>query len=174
MENFFNAFGEIVPWLIIICLAFFSFLNISYVYGLFKAKKTDPTLRLSLNTLGKVVFGILYGGYILLIIGTITAEINIFSNTALTPDQKYAAALNAPNLLTIVTLLACFEYQDIFFIGNKNILIGNRMFDIRRMRKVGYPKKHQINFTYGQKLYTYSTRFVDMMVLKAKFSGKYK
>lgn len=174
MENIFNTFGEIVPWLVIICLCFFSFLNISYIYGLFKAKKTDPTLKLSLNTLGKVVFSLLYGGYILLILYTITAEINIFTNAALTPDQKYTAALNAPNLLTIFTLLACFEFQDIFFIGNKNILIGNRMFDIRRMRKVGYPKKHQIAFTYGQKLYTYSTRFADMMALKGKFSGKYK
>lgn len=168
MEKITEIFNQALPWFLLVVLLFFSLLVVSNVYGIFKAKKADPSLRLSLNGLGKVVMGVLYGAYILLLIYTIVFEIQILTSTALAGQDKMLVALNATNALTVVTFVAALEFQDIFFIGDKNIFIAGRMFEIRRMRKVNFPKKHTIVFVYGQKEYNYSTRFVDLVTLKPK------
>lgn len=170
MENITEIINSVLPWILLIILMYFTLIIVSYVYGLFKAKKADDTLRLAMNKKGKIVFAILYTVYFLILIGTIILEIQILQNDTLSSSDKMYAALNTPNLLTVVTLLAAIELQDIYFIGKKNILIANRMFEIRRMRKLGFPKKNQMSFIYGQKEYTYSTRFVEISTLKSKFT----
>lgn len=167
MENIMGWIGQILPWVLLVVLAYFTLVVISNIYGIWKAKKTDETLTLAINKKGKFFFSILYGIYILVLIGTIIMEIQIFQSTA---EDKMYIALNTPNLLTVITFVAAIEFQDIFFIGKKNILIGNRMFEIRRMRKLSYPKKNQVMFIYGQKQYTYSIRFVNLQMLKARFT----
>lgn len=168
MEKVTEILGQALPWILIVVLLFFTLIVASNVYGIFKAKKADPTLRLSLNNLGKVVMGLLYGGYILILIYTVIIEVQILTNTVASSADKMTAALNATNLLTIVTFIAAIEFQDIFFIGDKNLFIAGRMYEIRRMRRASFPKKHTLAFIYGQKQYDFSTRFVDVSELKPK------
>ena len=170
MENILEIINGVIPWILLIVLIFFTMVIISYVYGLRKAIKTDDSLHLALNKKGKIVMGALYTLYVLILIGTIVLEIRILTDGSTSWNDKMYIALNGSNLLTVTTFIAAIELQDIYFIGKKNILIGNRMFEIRRMRKMGFPKKNQMAFIYGQKEYSYSTRFVDISLLKSKFT----
>lgn len=172
MENIGKYINMILPWILFIILLYFTLVLISYVWGVHQAKQKDDTLRLALSKKGKVIMGGLYGLYFIALIGTIGFELNIFKS-GLKGTDLMLTALNACNLLTIITFVAAIETQDIFFIGKKNIFIGNRMFEIRRMRKMSFPKKHSMAFIYGQKEYTYSTRFIDISTLKAKFTKLY-
>lgn len=172
MENIGKYINLILPWVLFIILLYFTLVLISYAWGVHQAKQADDTLQLALSKTGKIVMGILYGLYFIILIGTLTMEINIFKS-GLKGTDLMVTALNGCNLLTIVTFIAAIETQDIFFIGKKNIFIGNRMFEIRRMRKMSFPKKHSMAFIYGQKEYTYSTRFIDIPTLKAKFTKLY-
>lgn len=172
MERFQQLVNNILPYIVLILLFLFTLLIVSNVYGIFKAKKVDPTLRLSLNTLGKVAMGLLYGGYLLLLVYTIATEISIITSTEIPSADKVIVALNGLNALTVVSFVAALEFQDIFFIGEKNIFIGNRLYEIRRMRKMMFPKKNTLMFVYGQKEYDFSTRFVDMPTLKSKINRR--
>lgn len=169
MEGIMNFIGKALPWVVIVFLAYFTLIIISNIYGIIKAKKTDDTLQLAMNKKGKIILGILYGIYFITLIGTIIMEVQILTSD-LSSETKMYNALNTPNLLTVITFLAAIEFQDIFFIGKKNILIANRMFEIRRMRKMYFPKKNQMAFIYGQKEYKYSVRFVNIQLLKSKFT----
>ena len=168
MERITEILDQALPWVLFAVLVFFTMILVSNIYGIFKAKKADPTLRLSLNTTGKVVMGLLYGAYFLIFAYTAFVEVQVFMEQSVTGMDKIYLALNATNLLTVVTFLASIEFQDIFFIGEKNIFIAGRMYEIRRMRKASFPKKHTLVFVYGQKEYTFSTRFVEVGELKPK------
>ena len=168
MERITEILGQALPWILVVVLIFFTLIIASNVYGILKAKKVDPTLRLSLNSLGKVAMGLLYGAYVLVLIYTIIIEVQILSDATSSSADKMTAALNAPNLLTVLTFIAAIEFQDIFFIGDKNLFIAGRMYEIRRMRRASFPKKHTLAFVYGQKQYDFSTRFVDLSELKPK------
>ena len=168
MERITEILGQALPWILVVVLIFFTLIIASNVYGILKAKKVDPTLRLSLNSLGKVAMGLLYGAYVLVLIYTIIIEVQILSDATISSADKMTAALNAPNLLTVLTFIAAIEFQDIFFIGDKNLFIAGRMYEIRRMRRASFPKKHTLAFVYGQKQYDFSTRFVDLSELKPK------
>ena len=168
MERITEMLNQALPWILVVVLIFFTLIIASNVYGILKAKKVDPTLRLSLNSLGKVAMGLLYGAYVLVLIYTIIIEVQILSDTTISSADKMTVALNAPNLLTVLTFIAAIEFQDIFFIGDKNLFIAGRMYEIRRMRRASFPKKHTLAFVYGQKQYDFSTRFVDLSELKPK------
>ena len=168
MERITEILDQALPWILVVVLIFFTLIIASNVYGILKAKKVDPTLRLSLNSLGKVAMGLLYGAYVLVLIYTIVVEVQILSDATISSADKMTAALNAPNLLTVLTFIAAIEFQDIFFIGDKNLFIAGRMYEIRRMRRASFPKKHTLAFVYGQKQYDFSTRFVDLSELKPK------
>lgn len=168
MERITEILGQALPWILVVVLIFFTLIIASNVYGILKAKKVDPTLRLSLNSLGKVAMGLLYGAYVLVLIYTIIIEVQILSDATISSADKMTAALNAPNLLTVLTFIAAIEFQDIFFIGDRNLFIAGRMYEIRRMRRASFPKKHTLAFVYGQKQYDFSTRFVDLSELKPK------
>ena len=168
MEKFTEIIDQAVPWVLFAILIFFTLVLVSNIYGIFKAKKVDPTLRLALNSTGKIAMGLLYGAYFLIFAYTIFMEIQVFADQSVTGMDKVYLALNAANLLTVVTFLAAIEFQDIFFIGEKNIYIAGRMYEIRRMRKASFPKKHTLVFVYGQKEYNFSTRFVEVGELKPK------
>lgn len=168
MEKITEIINQILPWILVVVLLLFTLVVVSNLYGIFKAKKVDPSLRLALNGLGKIVMGLLYGAYFLLLIYTVVLEIQVITNTQITGMDKVLAALEVTNALTIVTFIAALEFQDIFFVGDKNLYIAGRMYEIRRMRKVTFPKKHTIVFVYGQKEYNFSTRFIDLSTLKPK------
>ncbi len=92
MGNITEIINQILPWVLVLLLLFFTILVISNVYGIIKAKKTDRSLRLSLNTLGKVTMGLLYGGYILLIILTIMTEVSIITDATIEASEKLNSA----------------------------------------------------------------------------------
>ena len=169
MGNIGEIINMILPWILLLFLLYFTLVLISYGIGLIRARKKDNSIRLALNTLGKVFFGALLVLYLIILLNTIRLEILIWSQPG-ELETKIQAALQVPNLLTVLTLLFATETQDIFFIGKKNVLIGNSMFEFRRMKRIQYPKKHKISFIYGQKQYTYSIRFVDISQLKMKIT----
>lgn len=168
MEKMNETLNQFLPWILLVILLVFTLVVVSNVYGIYKARKVDPSLRLALNKLGKILFVLLYGAYVILFIYTVVIEIQIFTMADVTGADRMILALNAPNALTVVTFLAGIEFQDIFFVGDKNVYVAGRMYETRRMRKVNFPKKHEITFVYGQKQYNYSTRFVDLTALKPK------
>lgn len=167
MGNIGEIINGILPWVLLLFLIYFTLVLISYGVGLIRARKRDNTIHLALNTLGKVFFGALLLFYLIILFNTIRLEILIWSQPG-DLETKIQTALQAPNLLTVFTLLFAIETQDIFFIGKKNVLIGNSMFEFRRMKRIQYPKKNKISFIYGQKQYTYSIRFIDISQLKTK------
>ena len=71
MEKITESLNQILPWILLVILLFFTLIVVSNVYGIFKARKVDPSLRLALNKLGKILLGILYGAYVILFIYTI-------------------------------------------------------------------------------------------------------
>ncbi len=159
--------NNVLPWVVLGILIYFTMILISYPYGLYKAKKMDPSLKLAASKTGKIFFAVLYTVYFIVLIYTCYLEFNVFTSNV---KGKIKLALNNINLLTLLTFIAAIEIQDIFFIGQKNMLLGDRMFEIRRMRKMTFPKRRTVSFYYGQKEYKYSVRFADVTAFKSKFT----
>ena len=55
-------------------------------------------------------------------------------------------------------------------IGKKNLMIGRMVIDYRKLKKVNYNYAHKVSFVYAQGEYNFSTRFVDLTLLRKKIS----
>lgn len=162
MENVLNiVFNQVVPIIILLILIYFSLVVWSCVIGTIKQRKQDSSLEPCMSKTGNIIYGIAAVFYIILWIFSIYNLILYITN-----GIDVFRSLNAFNGITIYTMIFAMFIQDYIHVGRKKLIMGNRLFEYRRMKKVTYPKKYKATFIYGQKEYTFSTRFVDMTKLK--------
>ena len=74
------------------------------------------------------------------------------------------------NALTIYSFVFYLMIQWIIFFGQKQVLIGRVLFDYRKIKRVTYPKKTKLRFTYGQKTLETYIRFIDDSILKKSYN----
>lgn len=162
MDNILDVvLNQIVPVVIILFLVYFSLVIWSCVVGTIKQKKQDKSLVSCMSKTGNIVYGVSAFIYLGIWVFSIYAFI-----TALRGGLSIFVSLGSFNALTIYTMVFAMFIQDYVHVGRKKLIMGNRLFEYRRMKKVMYPKKHKASFIYGQKEYTFSTRFIDVVKLK--------
>lgn len=162
MENIFDfVLNQIVPFVIIGFLIYFSLVIWSCVIGTIKQKRQDSSLEPCMSKTGNIIYGIAAVIYVILWVMAIYSFIFMLTNGA-----NIFVSLGAFNGITIYTMIFAMFIQDYIHVGRKKMIMGNRLFEYRRMKKVAYPKKYKANFIYGQKEYNFSTRFVDVTKLK--------
>ena len=64
------------------------------------------------------------------------------------------------------TMVCGLNMQGKIFYAQKQVLIGRVLFDYRKIKRVTYPKKTKLRFTYGQKTLETYIRFIDDSILK--------
>ena len=141
----------LLPILVAVILVWITYLVINFVATIIKTKKKDDTMVCGLNMQGKIFYAI-----IIVIYYMIT---HLLSGDV---DSVYLPL----NAFTIYSFVFYLMIQWIIFFGQKQVLIGRVLFDYRKIKRVTYPKKTKLRFTYGQKTLETYIRFIDDSILK--------
>ena len=138
----------LLPILVAVILVWITYLIINFVATIIKTKKKDDTMVCGLNMQGKIFYAIIIVIYLVMLVYCIYYMItHLLSGDV---DSVYLP-LNA---------------FTIYFFGQKQVLIGRVLFDYRKIKRVTYPKKTKLRFTYGQKTLETYIRFIDDSILK--------
>lgn len=155
MDNIF----AVLPILVFLALLWFTYTNISYAVTLYRAKKNDHTLSLCLSDTGKYFYIALLILYLILFVACVSLMVLAILNDI---NDLYAPL----NILTVGTIIFCYLFQQIIFVGQRQMMIGRVKLDYRRIKRVTYPKETKLRFIYGQKSYETNIRFADDFKLK--------
>lgn len=151
----------VLPFLVLLVLIWLTYLNISFGVTIFKAKKEDQTLESCLNTVGKYF----YIGLLIIYVGTFITCFYFIIASLLNGDTLSTYSLYL-NILAVVSIIVSFLFQQIIYVGHRQILIGKIKFDYRKIKRVSFPKATKLAFVYGQKQFTTSLRFIDDFKIK--------
>lgn len=157
--------NTVLPIVIMGFFIYFALVAGSCIYGTIKLRKQDKSMQSCMNTKGNILYGIMTLLFVVSVGGAIYSMVTQLSKSAITLE-KFLVSLRAFNLTTVYTVIYAMKLQDYVHVSKKYLLMGNRLFEFRRMKKVGYPKKHKCSFIYGQKEYIFSTRFLNITQLK--------
>jgi hypothetical protein len=69
-------------------------------------------------------------------------------------------------VLAIYSMLITTQANSIAMCGSRNMMIGRMIFDYRKMKKVELSPHHILTFVYAQKTFNYSTRWLDVAILR--------
>jgi len=109
---------------------------------------------------GKVFYGVLIVIYLVMFVYCVYFMItHLLSGDV---DSVYLPL----NILTIYSFVFYLMIQWIIYFGHRQVLIGRVLFDYRKIKRVTYPKKTKLRFTYGQKTLETYIRFIDDSILK--------
>lgn len=147
----------ILPVLVAIALIWFTYTNINYGVTVFRYTRKDKSLKLCLNTIGKAIYAILTIVYIIGLIGGL-----VFIALNFGKDDSYTVL----NVITILSIAIGYLYQQVIFVGSKQMLIGRILLDYRKIKRVSFPKRTKMSFAYGMKTFQTSVRFCDDSLLK--------
>lgn len=161
LGNIGNILNQVIPFVIMAFLVYFSLVVWSCIIGTIKQRRQDNSLEPCMSKVGNIIYGIASVLYVVLWGFSIYYFVIL-----LNINSGIITALGAFNGITIYTLVYAMFIQDFIHVGRKKLIMGNRLFEYRRMKKIAYPKKHKASFIYGQKEYIFSTRFVDVTKLK--------
>ena len=150
----------LVPILVAAVLVWFTYLIVNFVATIIKTKKKDETMICGVSKQGKVFYGILTVIYLVMFVYCIYYMISHLLSGDV--DSVYLPL----NALTIYSFVFYLMIQWIIFFGQKQVLIGRVLFDYRKIKRVTYPKKTKLRFTYGQKTLETYIRFIDDSILK--------
>lgn len=150
----------LLPILVAVVLAWFTYLIVNFVATIIKTKKKDETMICGVNTQGKVFYGIFTIIYLVMFVYCIYYMISHLLSGDV--DSVYLPL----NALTIYSIAFYFIIQWIIYFGQRQVLIGRVLFDYRKIKRVSYPKKSKLRFTYGQKTLETNIRFIDDSILK--------
>lgn len=150
----------LVPILVAVFLVWFTYLIVNFVATIIKTKKKDETMICGVSKQGKVFYGILTVIYLVMFVYCIYYMISHLLNGDV--DSVYLPL----NALTIYSIAFYFTIQWIIYFGQRQVLIGRVIFDYRKIKRVSYPKKSKLRFTYGQKVLETNIRFIDDSILK--------
>jgi len=157
--------SNILPWVLFCCLLYFTLILFNFVFAIIQAKRKDATLVLCISKKGKLLAAL---EIIIYVVALVICIILFINNYRL--NSNLTVAITTFNPLTVYTLLFAMHIQDIIFVGKKNILIGNKMYEYRRMKKVVFPKKNQLKFVYGQQEVKVSLMFTNITELKKRLT----
>ena len=141
-------------------LVWFTYLIVNFVATIIKTKKKDETMICGVSKQGKVFYGILTVIYLVMFVYCIYYMISHLLSGDV--DSVYLPL----NALTIYSIAFYFTIQWIIYFGQRQVLIGRVIFDYRKIKRVSYPKKSKLRFTYGQKVLETNIRFIDDSILK--------
>ncbi len=164
MSFFENISYNVFPWILLLFFLYFLLLLINSLVIFYKAKRKDPTMEHCLSQRGIICLVLLTVAFLAILIFTIYAFI-----TKLNKEGIMSAMQNI-NLIAIFTLVYALEIQNVIMVGKKNILIGNTLFEYRKMKKITYPKGKKLSFVYSQKDIQTSLFFIDVTKLKSALS----
>lgn len=150
----------LVPILVAVVLVWFTYLIVNFVATIIKTKKKDETMICGVSKQGKVFYGILTVIYLVMFVYCIYYMISHLLNGDV--DSVYLPL----NALTIYSIAFYFTIQWIIYFGQRQVLIGRVIFDYRKIKRVSYPKKSKLRFTYRQKVLETNIRFIDDSILK--------
>lgn len=150
----------LVPILVAVVLVWFTYLIVNFVATIIKTKKKDETMICGVSKQGKVFYGILTVIYLVMFVYCIYYMISHLLSGDV--DSVYLPL----NALTIYSIAFYFTIQWIIYFGQRQVLIGRVIFDYRKIKRVSYPKKSKLRFTYGQKVLETNIRFIDDSILK--------
>ena len=150
----------LLPILVAVILVWITYLVINFVATIIKTKKKDDTMVCGLNMQGKIFYTIII---VIYLVGLLTDKVLLGIS-----DSKafYIIAEEEENAFTIYSFVFYLMIQWIIFFGQKQVLIGRVLFDYRKIKRVTYPKKTKLRFTYGQKTLETYIRFIDDSILK--------
>ncbi|MDD8049388.1 MAG: hypothetical protein PHH04_07355 [Thomasclavelia sp.] len=149
--------GYILPIVVAAVLLWITYVIINYIVTVIKTTKKDPSYKLCLNTVGRIV---IIGLYILYLIG---AGVFIYF---LVTDFGSDIMMYMLNGFTLFSILVAYASQSIIFVGSRHMLIGRVELDYRKIKRVQFPKKSKMNFTYGMKEFHNNVSFCDASLLK--------
>ena len=145
----------LLPILVAVILVWITYLVINFVATIIKTKKKDDTMVCGLNMQGKIFYAIIIVIYLVMLVYCIYYMItHLLSGDV---DSVYLPL----NALTIYSFVFYLMIQWIIFFGQKQVLIGRVLLDYRKIKRVTYPKKTKLRFTYGQKTLETYIRFID-------------
>lgn len=150
----------LVPILVAVVLVWFTYLIVNFVATIIKTKKKDETMICGVSKQGKVFYGVLTVIYLVMFVYCIYYMISHLLSGDV--DSVYLPL----NALTIYSIAFYFTIQWIIYFGQRQVLIGRVIFDYRKIKRVSYPKKSKLRFTYGQKVLETNIRFIDDSILK--------
>ena len=145
----------LLPILVAVILVWITYLVINFVATIIKTKKKDDTMVCGLNMQGKIFYAIIIVIYLVMLVYCIYYMItHLLSGDV---DSVY---------LPLNAFVFYLMIQWIIFFGQKQVLIGRVLLDYRKIKRVTYPKKTKLRFTYGQKTLETYIRFIDDSILK--------
>jgi uncharacterized membrane protein YobD (UPF0266 family) len=150
-----EAITNILPIVVLLILIWLMYSNISYAVTIMKARKKDSSLVPCLSKGGMFFYIGLVISYVIALILSIIFILIFFIN------NENDILLIILNVITVVSLGASYLFQQVIFIGQKQMMIGKITLDYRKIKRVTFPKAYKLQFAYGQKQYQTSLHFID-------------
>lgn len=151
---------NVLSFLMLIVLAWFSFTSVNIMVTIFKAKKKDKSMKFCFNSGGKIFYTILCIVFPIIYIGGLVAIVY-----GLTHDNvdMYRIAIN---IMGLTTLLFSMSISNVILLGKKELMVGRMLIDYRKMKKVSFGLDDKVTFVFAQKEYSFSTRFTDITEIR--------
>lgn len=155
-----KTFYQVMTFLMILIALYFSYMIVNVFYTIFKQKRSDHSMQFCLTPAGKAFYIIMTIIWIVLLIGCIAVAI-----IAASADRP-VVYLNAMVVLALYTIVYSFQVANITLVGRKSLLVGRMSIDYRKMKKVDLNYHNELSFVYSQKSFKFSTRWVDVPLLR--------
>ena len=164
MDQFLDTVGQTLSFIMLIVIVYFTYTIANILVTIFRTRKTDSSLNFCFNTVGKIFYSSLAVLYVTAVIGSLYFIITGLLN------NHYHWYVNAVNVWAFMSVVASYFLGSLVMIGKKNLMIGRMVIDYRKLKKVNYSYNHKVSFVYAQGEYSFSTRFVDLTLLRKKIS----
>ncbi len=161
-----DQFADILLFLVIVAIAYFTFSLVNLLVTIIKTRKTDKTLTFCFDQKGKLFYLSLCIVYIVLLVVCVICVISGITN-------------NIPNLyrysvdvFAIYTIIFSYQSNNVVLIGKKHMMVGRMLIDYRKMKKVNFTYHNEVTFVFGQQSYRFSTFWIDVTTLRKAISQR--
>lgn len=150
----------ILPVIVFLAFTWVTYVTLSLGWAIRKSKKTDKSLVLALSKNGKIFYGTML--FVQAILFVVSCYFFVYY---LLLDNIETASLFL-NILTIFSIGSCYLLNQIIYVGNRQMLVGKVILDYRKVKRVIFDKDKLLRFSYGQRTYQTSLRFIDRELIK--------
>ena len=164
MDQLFETIGQTLSFLMLLVILYFTYTIANILVTVFRTKKLDTSLTFCFNKVGKIIYVASTALYVVTVIASI-----YFIIVGLMKGN-YSWYVYAVNAWAFMSVVFAYLLSSIVLIGRKNLMIGRMVVDYRKLKKVNYSYNHKVSFVYSQAEYSFSTRFVDLTLLRKKIS----
>lgn len=152
---------NVLSFLMLIVLAWFSFTILNIIVTIYKVKKKDNSFQFCLSSKGKIFYIVFTIIFVAVYIGGVVAIINAMSNNG--DISIYRIALN---VMALFSLFYSMAISNMIQLGKKEMMVGRMLIDYRKMKKVTFGLDDKITFVFAQKEYNVTTRFADVSEIR--------